>query len=111
MTTAFVIRDWRLDPFDGDQAPLHVHHAGEEAFICIEGDLEVAVDGARTPVPPGGFIAVPRGATHTFASRGGNQVLAVMSPEIAELIEGLHGDLTDEEGSALWERCRSSVVA
>ena len=33
-----------------------------------------------------------------------------MSPEIAELIDGLHSPLSDEERTALWERCRSSVV-
>jgi quercetin dioxygenase-like cupin family protein len=108
--TDFVIRDWHLDPYDGDQAPLHVHHAGEEAFICIDGDLEVMVDGARTQVPPGSFIIVPRGAQHTFASRRGGHVLAVMTPEIAELVEALHGELTHDERSALWERYRSSPV-
>lgn len=43
----FVIRDWRLDASEGDQAPLHVHHGGEEAFICLDGQLEVEVDGLR----------------------------------------------------------------
>jgi quercetin dioxygenase-like cupin family protein len=104
------IREWRLDPYDGDQAPLHVHHAGEEAFICVDGDLEVRTNGGWTPVPPGGFIVVPRGSAHTFASRGGCHVLAVMTPEIAEPIDGLHAELSDEERSALWSRCRSSLV-
>ena len=36
MATDFVIRDWRLDLYDGDQAPTHIHHAGEEAFVCLE---------------------------------------------------------------------------
>ena len=110
LVTDFVIRDWRLDPYDGYQAPLHVHDAGEEAFICIEGDLVVTVDGDRVRIPPGGFMVVPRGARHTFASRGGGHVVAVMSPEIAELVEGLHADITADERAALWERCRSSPV-
>ncbi len=86
----FVLRDWRLDAGEGDQAPLHVHHRGEEAFICLDGDLEVEVDGLRHDVEPGTFIVVPRGAVHTFATRRGAHVLAVMSPEIAELIDRLH---------------------
>ena len=106
----FVIRDWHLDPYDGDQAPLHIHHAGEEAFICLDGELEVFVAGSRERVDPGGFFAVPRGSPHTFASRGGAHVLAVMSPEIAELIDGLHEDLSVDELSALWSRCRSSLA-
>ena len=54
MATDFVIRDWRLDPYDGDQAPTHIHHAGEEAFVCLEGDLSVTIEGTRTREPPGG---------------------------------------------------------
>ncbi len=111
MPPDFVIQDWLLDPYDGDQAPVHVHHAGEEAFICIEGDLEVVIDGVRTTVPPGGFVLIPRGAQHTFASGQGGHVIAVMSNEIADLIDGLHAELTDEERAALWDRCRSSLVA
>ncbi|HEU5112773.1 MAG TPA: cupin domain-containing protein, partial [Acidimicrobiia bacterium] len=42
------LRDWRLDAGEGDQAPLHVHHGGEEAFICLDGHLEVEVDGYAT---------------------------------------------------------------
>ena len=110
MVTDFVIQDWRLEPYDGDQAPTHVHHAGEEAFICLEGDLSVTIDGAPGPVPPGSYVVVPRGTPHTFASRGGAHVLAVMSPEIADLIDGLHADLDEQQRSRLWERHHSSVV-
>ena len=110
MATDFVIRDWRVEPYDGDQAPTHIHHAGEEAFVCLEGDLSVTIDGVLGPVPPGGYVVVPRGMPHTFASRGGAHVLAVMSPEIADLIDGLHADLDEHQRSELWERCHSSIV-
>jgi quercetin dioxygenase-like cupin family protein len=105
----FVIRDWRLDA-SGDQAPLHVHHGGEEAFICLDGQLEVEVDGLRHEVSPGTFIVVPRGAVHTFAIRGGAHVLAVMSPEIAELIDKLHGAESAADSKALWGRYQSSLA-
>jgi len=106
----FVIREWRLEPYAGDQAPLHVHHASEEALVCISGDLEVLLGRIRQPVVPGDFILVTRGTVHTFAARAGAHVLAVMSPEIAELIDGLHTPMSDAERVALWERCRSSLV-
>ena len=110
MATGFVIRDWRLDPYEGDQAPTHIHHAGEEAFVCLEGDLSVTIDGTRTQVPPGGYVIVPRGTPHTFATPGGAHVLAFMSPEIADLVDGLHADLDEQERSRLWERSHSSLV-
>jgi quercetin dioxygenase-like cupin family protein len=106
----FVIRDWRLDPYDGDQAPLHIRRAGEEAFICIDGELEVFVDRLRERVAPGRFFVVPLGSPHTFASRSGAHVLAVMSQEIAELIDGLHADLSPDQLSSLRSRCRSSLA-
>jgi quercetin dioxygenase-like cupin family protein len=106
----FVIRESRLDPQEGDQAPLHIHHAGEEAFVCLSGDLEVLIDGTRERVTPGNFVLVPRDSEHTFATPNGAHVLAVMSPEIAELIDGLHAALSETEPVALWERCRSSLV-
>ena len=106
----FVIRDWRLDASEGDQAPLHVHHGGEEAFICLDGQLEVEVDGLRNEVDPGSFIVVPRGAVHTFATRGGAHVLAVMSPEIAELIDKLHEPMSATASQALWDRYQSSLA-
>jgi uncharacterized cupin superfamily protein len=110
MSRDFVIRDWRLDPYDGDQAPPHVHHGGEEAFICLEGDLLVTINGRRTPVPPGEFLVVPRGSAHTFASPRGAHVLAVMSREIAELVDGLHADVDGGERAALWQRSHSAIV-
>jgi quercetin dioxygenase-like cupin family protein len=106
----FVIQEWHLEPFEGDQAPTHIHHAGEEAFVCLAGDLEVTVGGERSTVPQGGFALVPRGTAHTFASRGGGHVLAIMSPEIADLIDGLHADLDEEQRARLWERCHSSLT-
>ena len=108
----FLIRNWHLDPYDGDQAPLHIHihHTREEAFICLDGQLEVFVDGSRERVAPGEFFVVPRGSLHTFASRSGAHVLAVMSPQIAELIDGLHAELSADELSTLWSRCRSSLA-
>jgi len=106
----FVIREWRLERSEHDQAPVHVHHGGEEAFICLSGDLEVEVDGSRQRVLPGGFVVVARGSAHTFSTRDGAHVLAVMSPEIADLIDGLHAELSDEERAELWARCDSSLV-
>src|SRR5438876_314248 len=106
----FAIRDWELEPLDEDQAPVHVHHGGEEAFVCLNGDLEVLVGKSRKRVEPGGHVIVPRGTPHTFASHGGAHVLAVMTPEIADLIDGLHAPLNDLERAELWVRCRSALV-
>jgi mannose-6-phosphate isomerase-like protein (cupin superfamily) len=106
----FVIRDWWLDPYDGDQAPLHVHHAGDEAFVCIDGDLQVVVGATRSSVEPGTFVFIPRGTVHTFAAPTGAHVLAVISPQVAELIDRLHDAATDADRRSLWERFDSTLV-
>lgn len=106
----FVVRAWWLEANEGDQAPLHVHHAAEEAFICIEGDLEVEVDGARQDVEPGSFVVVSRGSVHTFATRRGAHVLAVMGPEVAALVDELHEPMSDDERAAVWGRHGSSLA-
>jgi hypothetical protein len=52
-----------------------------------------------------------RAALHTPSPREvAPHVVAVMSPEIAELIDGLHADLSADELSALWSRCRASLA-
>ena len=58
----------------------------------------------------GTFIVVPRGAVHTFATRRGAHVLAVMSPEIAELIDRLHEPMSTGDAQALWGRYHSSLA-
>jgi mannose-6-phosphate isomerase-like protein (cupin superfamily) len=37
----FVVRRWDLEPFDGAQAPPHVHFASDEAFCVVSGQLSV----------------------------------------------------------------------
>lgn len=106
----FVIRDWRLEANAGDQAPLHVHHAAEEAFVCLDGDLVVEVDGSRRDVEPGTFVVVPRGSVHTFATTRGAHILAVMGPDVAALVDELHQPMSDEDRAAVWGRHRSSLA-
>jgi quercetin dioxygenase-like cupin family protein len=106
----FVIRDWKLEANEGDQAPRHVHHAADEAFVCLDGDLVVEVDGSRRAVQPGTFVVVPRGSVHTFATLRGAHVLAVMGPDVAALVDELHQPMSDEERTAVWRRYRSSLA-
>src|SRR5690349_12773087 len=90
--STFVIREWNLEPYPGDQAPVHVHHVGDEAFIVLDGRLEVRDGGASHVLEAGQWHLVRAGAAHTFATAGdeGARVLCVMTEEIDELIQRLH---------------------
>ena len=108
----FVIREWNLEPYPGDQAPPHVHHGSDEAFYVLDGEIEV-LDGAERRILAAGELAViPAGTVHTFANRGPGQtrILVVMTPEIDALITALHRGQTGPAAEAIWARYNASVV-
>ena len=107
----FVIREWTLSPYPGDQAPLHVHHRGDEAFYVLDGRLDVRDGEVSHRLETGGLHVVSAGSAHTFATVDDDPVrlLVVMTPEIDRLVERLHsGDV--EDMAALWAEHHSSLV-
>jgi mannose-6-phosphate isomerase-like protein (cupin superfamily) len=109
----FVMKRWDLKPYPGDQAPPHIHHGSDEAFYVIDGTLEVLVGTERRRLEAGEFVIIPAGTAHTFANRGPSDttVLAVMTPEVDELVQALHGGLGPTEQAQVWSRYRSSLVS
>jgi quercetin dioxygenase-like cupin family protein len=107
----FVLREWSLEPYPGDQAPLHVHHRGDEAFYVLEGLLEVTDGDQRLQLRARQFHVVSAGSPHTFATvdQSPARVLVVMTPEIDRLVERLHSGGT-EDSAAVWAEHHSSVV-
>ena len=85
-------------------APLHVHHADDEAWYVIEGALVVRAGDRDVDVPAGGAVIVPRGTPHTYWNPGADptRYLLVMTPRIRSLIDALH---------ALEERTPDAVSA
>jgi len=47
--------------------PPHVHENEDEAFLVLDGQVDVTVDGVTTRLGPGGFAFAPRGLPHTYA--------------------------------------------
>lgn len=106
----FVIREWDLRPYPGDQAPPHVHHGSDEAFYVLDGQLEVLTGGDRRIVPAGQLAFISAGTVHTFANKGPDncRILVVMTPEVDELIAALHEP--DRDKAAVWARYNSEIV-
>ena len=106
----FVIKEWNLQPYPGDQAPPHVHHGSDEAFYVLDGTLEVLLGDERRTFGAGELAYVPAGTVHTFANRGpaAARVLAVMTPEIDALITALHEPGADMD--AIWASHNASVI-
>jgi uncharacterized cupin superfamily protein len=105
----FVIKEWNLAPYPGDQAPPHVHHGSDEAFYVLDGELEVLEGDQRRILTTGELAFIRAGTVHTFANRGpaATRILVVMTPEIDALISALHGGDAD---AAVWARYNASVV-
>jgi quercetin dioxygenase-like cupin family protein len=109
----FVIRTWHLAHYPGDQAPPHVHHQSDEGFVVLRGRLEVLLGSERRILETGEHLTVPAGVVHTFATvdPDGVDVVAVMTPEVDQLITALHAAPTNEERGAVWGRYNSEVAA
>jgi mannose-6-phosphate isomerase-like protein (cupin superfamily) len=108
----FVIRRWDLTHYPGDQAPPHRHHHSDEGFVVLRGRLEVLVGAERRILEQGEHVTIPAGTTHTFATVDleGADVIAVMTPEVDQLVTALHTADTDEERAAVWERYNSELA-
>jgi len=107
----FVIRQWDLAPYPGDQAPPHVHHGSDGAFYVLDGELEVLEGEERRMLAAGELACIAAGTVHTFANRGPGRtrILVVMTPEIDALITALHGG-EGGPAEAIWARYNASVV-
>jgi hypothetical protein len=46
--------------------PLHVHHAHDEGFYLLEGELTLYTPGEQVDLAAGEFVLAPRGVPHTY---------------------------------------------
>jgi mannose-6-phosphate isomerase-like protein (cupin superfamily) len=68
----------RLAPF-GDSPPLHVHHAEDETFYVLEGELRIRAGDGDIRIGSGEAVLAPSGVPHTYRveSPGGARWLNV----------------------------------
>ena len=100
---ALVIEDWTGDA--GPVAPLHVHHADDEAWLVLEGALVVRVGAEDVRAGPGEAVRVPAGTPHAYAIAEPARYLIAMTPRISELVARLH-----EPGETDWDAYASELL-
>jgi mannose-6-phosphate isomerase-like protein (cupin superfamily) len=74
-------------------APLHVHHADDEAWYVLEGTLRFRLAGATFEASAGSAVLAAKGTPHAYGNaRKGERAryLLVMTPKIRALVEALH---------------------
>lgn len=91
----FVIVEWADSGDSGWEwiAPLHVHHADDEAWYVLEGRLRFRLGETTFEAGPGGAVLAPRGTPHAYGNAVAGQpvrYLLVMTPRIRALVEALH---------------------
>lgn len=55
----------------GGGPPPHTHHAEDETFVVLDGEIEFKADGNVRSAAAGSVVFVPRGVSHTFSNVGG----------------------------------------
>ena len=90
--TTLVIGDWTADGTDREVAPLHVHHADDEAWHVVSGALRFRFTGRQVTAPAGATVLVPAGTPHTFgnAGPGPSRFIIILPARLDELISQLH---------------------
>jgi mannose-6-phosphate isomerase-like protein (cupin superfamily) len=91
----FLLVEWTDSGDSGYEwiAPLHVHHADDEAWYVLEGALRVRLDDDVIEAGPGAAVFAPKGTPHAYGNaRKGEPVryLLVLTPRIRALIDALH---------------------
>jgi quercetin dioxygenase-like cupin family protein len=65
----------------GAEAPLHVHHREDEAFVVLEGEVALEVGGASVVARPGDVAFGPRDVPHRYVvGPDGCRMLFVCTP-------------------------------
>jgi mannose-6-phosphate isomerase-like protein (cupin superfamily) len=88
----FVVAEWTAEVGTHWIAPLHVHHADDEAWYVLEGTLGFRLGEEQFEAGPGSAVLARRGTSHTYWNAGVSEAryLLVMGPTIARLVEAIH---------------------
>jgi mannose-6-phosphate isomerase-like protein (cupin superfamily) len=74
-------------------APLHVHHADDEAWYVLEGTLRFRIGDSVYEAGPGQAVFAAKGTAHAYgnARRGESaRYLLITTPKIIALVHALH---------------------
>ncbi len=62
------LAEFEVPPQGHNTPPPHIHHAHEEGFYILEGELEFVVGTETVRAGQGSFVMVPVGVTHSFSN-------------------------------------------
>jgi mannose-6-phosphate isomerase-like protein (cupin superfamily) len=106
-----VIRDWATEETDREVAPLHVHHADDEAWFVVSGALRLRFGSQHIIAAAGTTVLVPAGTPHTFgnAGPGPSRFIIILPTRLDELISQLHAS-DPADHPQIYRRYESELV-
>jgi mannose-6-phosphate isomerase-like protein (cupin superfamily) len=109
--TTLVIGDWRADGTAREVAPLHVHHADDEAWHVVSGALRFRFASEELTARAGSTVLVPAGVPHTFGNAGPepSRFIIILPARLEELINQLHAS-DPAEHSDIYRRYQSELL-
>lgn len=103
---SFAIHEWR----GSGPALLHVHHADDEAWHVLEGELTFRYADRTETAGPGRTVFVPAGVAHTYTTAPGSRYLIVLTPRLSALIANLQTDRDPAHQHDIYRRFESELL-
>lgn len=103
---SFEIHEWR----GSGPATLHVHHADDEAWHVLEGELTFRYADRSETAGPGTTVFVPAGMAHTYTAAPNARYLIIVTPRLSALIAALQADRDPAHQSQIYKRFNSELL-
>jgi mannose-6-phosphate isomerase-like protein (cupin superfamily) len=105
------IQDAQAEGLASEVAPLHVHHADDEAWHVIAGALRFRFAGEEFIAGAGSTVLVPAGVAHTFGNAGPDpsRYIIILPARLDEMISLLH-ETDRAEHAAIYRRYESELL-
>jgi mannose-6-phosphate isomerase-like protein (cupin superfamily) len=108
---SLVIQDWPAEGLAREVAPLHVHHADDEAWHVVFGALRFRFADEELIAGAGATVLVPAGVAHTFGNAGPepSRYIIILPARLDEMIGLLH-EADRAEHAAIYRRYDSELL-
>src|SRR5947208_3536502 len=103
---SFEIHEWR----GSGPATLHVHHADDEAWHVLEGELTFRYADRTETAGPGATVFVPAGVVHTYTTSHDARYLIILTPRLRALIRELQSDRDPAHQHGIYRRFDSELL-
>jgi quercetin dioxygenase-like cupin family protein len=103
---SFAIQEWR----GSGPAKLHVHHADDEAWHVLEGELQFRYADRSETAGAGKTVFIPAGVAHTYVAEPGARYLIVLTPRLSALIAALQAERDGSRHAEIYRRFESELL-